>query len=688
MRRQLVIIALAFATMYCAVASAASYDVNLNFAALDQSQWAPGPALDESAEYRFPDPYFSTSVPLGNMTLDPVGALLGFIGNFLGIPLATGVSIAPTATLSTGFEANYHVNSGSIDLAYPTQVVLSLPDQVNYGEAFMVGAQRYSGAGSASSYRSAAVAALLGSPAADRLDRFATAGAEAGLVTPQAGFATQFPYAEARLDFHLDASAQLNAQVCAAFLGCGQTDPLSLQGFDKTVQVVELNSLSGLRVLDRDVIAFDQPFELPGGIGTLAFHSPSSLGVAGSRQGGDALAGHDAQDVLSLGFDVDQLLPLIGPLLHNSLGPFAYDLASVEPTLSLGISQTMTFDPSVMVDLHFGDPVIDTRTNSVTRDVRFALGDSVALMPASIGSGNLLGALQVTPTFTLANATTNDTQLTLAASIDVDTLALTTPVHAGPVCCDPIELARYDLGSIGPSDPFQIEVPAITAGTRSVARGVSAGAGGVGALEAWYEAAAAGLTALATSAPDANGLAPYQLWAGDMLVATAYGQLLETPVAPGSGALPCHLLDSCPPDPCLNGQQVCDIQLLTDQDIWFLDPAHPNDPLDLGRLLCLACIDPHAPPATSLSLTDDEGNPLFFSDVRDFPAIPAVEEILDPSSAYYDAQLATSQYFDHQVVTPAESPHSVPEPATLALFGCGFTAVAAARRRCRPPQRR
>lgn len=664
-------IALALLVPWLGSAAAASLDVNLDFAAFNQSQWATGPAVDENAEYRFPDPYFTAKADLSKVTLDPVSTVLGFIGDFLGIPLVTGVSIAPTASITTGFDAGYHINSGSIDLSYPTQLTLSLPDQVNYGEAFTVGAQAFSAAGSASQYRVADLASVLGSAAAGKVSQFSAVGTAAGYFAPQSGFLTRFPYAEANLDFHLDASAALNAELCVPIYGCTGSDALTLEGINKDVQVVELNSLDGLKVLDHDVIAFNQQFDLPGGVGTLTFQSPSGLSVEGKPRSGGTLDGRGSQDVLSMGFDVDQLLPVVGAILHNSLGPFAYDLASIEPTLSLGISQTMSFDPTVMVNLHFSDPVIDTRTNAVTRDVAFAVGDNVSLMPASIGSGDFLNQLAITPTFSLANTFSNDTELTLAAYLDVQALTLTAPTHLGPACCDPIELARYDLGSIGPADPFPLSVSSITSDTRTITRGVSAQAGGVGALEAWYEAALAGIRAMAQSTPDASGRAEYQIWAGDSLIDTVSGRLLQSHVAGGTDDL------------CVARPETCDIQFLADQDIQFINPDNPNSVLDLGRLLCIACVDLLGHADTSLSLADGEGHALFLPDVRDFPAIPTLAQLLDPSSPFYDERMATSQYFDRQVVTPAELARGspAPEPATLALLGCGFMALAVVCRR-------
>ena len=134
MRNELAI-ALMLAVVGSTPAAATSLDVNLDFAAFNQSQWSPGPAVNEDVQYRFPDPYFGATADLARVSLDPVGTLLDFVGDFLGINLVTGISIAPTATFTTGFDAGYHVNSGSIDLSYPTQVTRSLPDQVNYGEA-------------------------------------------------------------------------------------------------------------------------------------------------------------------------------------------------------------------------------------------------------------------------------------------------------------------------------------------------------------------------------------------------------------------------------------------------------------------------------------------------------------------------------------------------------------------------
>lgn len=113
MRNELVI-ALTLAAVGSTPAAATSLDVNLDFAAFNQSQWSPGPAVNEDVQYRFPDPCFGATANLARVSLDPVGTLLDFVGDFLGMNLVTGVSIAPTATFTTGFDAGYHVNSGAL----------------------------------------------------------------------------------------------------------------------------------------------------------------------------------------------------------------------------------------------------------------------------------------------------------------------------------------------------------------------------------------------------------------------------------------------------------------------------------------------------------------------------------------------------------------------------------------------
>jgi hypothetical protein len=642
-------------------ASAGPITFNLNFATTNQSQWTNGAPINEGQSINVPDPYFSQNVRMDSQSLDPYNAVLGFIGDFLGLNLVTGVSIAPTASITTGFNASYHVNSGSLDLNYPERVTLTLPNGVQAGQAFSVGAAFAPSASGdpvllasqlgsgviGSGYQSPAIQQLLGS----------TVG---GVLTPKAGFVTTFPYAEANVTFDLQASGSLNAQVCVFLAGCATADTFTLEGIDEHEQILELSTLSGLTVLDQPVIGFGRT-DLPGGIFNVTFTSPN-LSVDGTLRPDATLQGVESQDFLSLGIDVDQLLPIVGAILHNSIGPFAYDLASIEPTIALGLQQQMTFTPQPMVNLHFSDPVIDSRNpGAPTRDVSFAVGEQVSLFPSVGGlAGALGGPMHVTPTFYLNNSFRNETDLTLSASIDVQALALTAPIDTGFAFSTTVPVFDLELGQVGPSDTFQVDVPGITTAPQSIARSGSIGAVAITGL--------GGVT---------NGLGHHQfgLFIDNEFVDDPFGVVFAQPT--DAALYP----EGIPPTLCegfLQGIVGCDLSFLADEDIFFGGQ-------DIGRLICITCVDVSGPSLASPFLTDAAGRSLFFSDLHDYPSIPTLQEILDPSNPLYDERLATSQYSRSLVITPAESPaeSTVPEPGSLILLGSGLAGAMAASRRQR-----
>src|SRR5206468_3124995 len=74
--------------------------------------------------------------------------------------------------------------------------------------------------------------------------------------TPVGSLTTVFPYAEAHLNLDLQASAALNLKACAFLVGC-DTEGLSLGTIDGSLQLFELNTLSGINVLGQQVIPFN-----------------------------------------------------------------------------------------------------------------------------------------------------------------------------------------------------------------------------------------------------------------------------------------------------------------------------------------------------------------------------------------------------------------------------------------------
>ncbi|HEU4618371.1 MAG TPA: PEP-CTERM sorting domain-containing protein [Gammaproteobacteria bacterium] len=674
------------AAVIASFGSAAHADViPLNFATVNQSLWGPGNAVVYDGSLSLPDPYLQTHVSVPGFGVDATGALLDFLG--VG-NIGPSLTVHPEADVTAGVTAGYHINSGAISLNYPEQVVLDVPDSVQAGQPFTVDL-RYPGtfddvsflrsAVSQSGVPSVLAAAAGGGYAAGPLTPFLTSGPLIeDLVTPQAGFTTTSPYAEAYVRATLLASANIHAEACIGLGPFGEVCPvdgdISL-GTTKVLDdsdILKLSTLTGLSVLGQDVLDLSAAhLDIPGGFGSVDFASPSIALDDDALNADGALDDSAATTFLSLGIDVDQLVPLVGTILHNSVGPFSYDLLSVEPTLSLTLHQSVLFDPTGLdVDLHFSDPVIceDCADTQPTRDVRFAAGESRSLLAAG---GDLLGGgdLTVTPTFSLEGTLHNRTYVTLDGSLDITALELTNPTHAGPVCCDPVDLFEAVLPGLDFDEAFPLFVPSITAAEQVLDR--------------------TGFEQLASIQPagvDAGGHQQYRLafenGGGGGFTALAEGTLVRTPVggAPTDGG-------NCGFDcvnPCDNPVLIvpCDTYFEAAEDVFFGNS-------DLGRLFCIECIDAGRPDR-SPSLVDTDGVAVFFSDLTDYPSLPSAADIVDPASPYYDPVLANSArlFGPENPVTIAggtfvNHPHgvaAVPEPGGLALLGSGLFGLVVVRR--------
>jgi hypothetical protein len=139
--------------------------------------------------------------------------------------------------------------------------------------------------------------------------------------------------------------------------------------------------------------------------------------------------------------------------------------------------------------------------------------------------------------------------------------------------------------------------------------------------------------------------------------ATAFGQLFMN--GQPAGLNNCLLLD--------NPNIPCDVYFQADSDVLF---PNVNQVTDLGRLFCVRCTNSPGGPANPV-LTDTNGDPVFFSDLSQFPGLITQDDILNPNSPFYDARLATSQFFSDTTTTPLQIINNspVPEPASLMLLG-------------------
>lgn len=631
-------------------ASASVIDTNLNFSAVNQNLWGPGEAIVADRTISIPDPAVHVDNLSPGSFSDPTSA----IAHFLGVDV--GVKISPTASFSAGLTASYHVNTGSYDVNYPAAVRLRLPDQVVAGQPFTVSAEP------------PGPVALSANPVVSQTALAAIAGAgystsslayrsvvNEGLLAPVPGFATQFPYAEARVALDLAASGGVDARFCLVVVCPGKT--FNFQTVDARQQIFEVNSLSGIQVLNQPVVSFNQTLNLAEGV-SVTFRSPS-INLDASLPSGASLAplvASGQQDFLDFSFDANKLLPVVGALLQNNVGPIGYDLLSVSPTLSLGLSQSISFDPTeVFVNLQFSAPVLDSRDGLVKTEVLVPVdGSGVSLTPATVGGG-LTGTLQVKPTYLLESTVHNTTALTLGGTVTVAALALDTP-KLGPFYDHTFDLGTATLFDLI-DDPWSSEIPAITTPTQSIP----------------FQSSFLQKVAVNLGGYDGGGSFFDVYSSGTLIASHVYGDLVNVPVSGGAEA-GCNFND---PD------FLCDTLFQANQDIVIGSPLLQQ--IDLGRLLCIVCIDRpedlYAP--TSPFLTDAALNPLLYlSDLHSFPEFLTPAALLDPTNAHYDPQLAQSQFFQQITSTPSSIvDDTVPEPATLWLLAIAmFCALPRSRR--------
>ena len=619
---------------------------NLNFAAVNQNLWGSGTATIVDQTINIPDPNIKVdNLSPGSFSVDPASAIAHFFG------IDVGSEISPTASFSTGLSASFHANSGSFDVNYPTSVNLTLPNSIQSGQAFTVSASLPGPfvPPIQTSMSPAILAALGGGGYSSPL--LVKSVINSGLLTPTAAFSTEFPNAEAKVDLNLSASGGATVGFC--IIKCFDKT-FTFGSVDLNQQILELNSLTGIQVLDQPVVSFNQTLNLAQGV-SVSFSSPTlSLdGTLQSNQPFAALYDQQSTNFLGFAFNVDQLLPLVGAILQSNVGPIGYDLLSVTPSVSLGISQALSFDPTGMfVDLQFSSPVLDSRDNLVKTDVLVPVdGSNVTLTPATVGGG-LTNSMRIKPTYLLDSAVHNTTSLTLDGSLQVQALSLDTP-SLGPFYePPPIDLFSLPLANL--DNNIWSSDMAITTQTQSLPF-------------------ASSIIEQFTVKPgiDTGGLPSLDIMSGDTPLAHVNGDMYRVPVGGGS---PFSCYQEISP--------LCDTIFQSSNDV-IVDIN--GVPANLGNIFCVYCMDrpDELYAQSSPFILGLDNNPmLYLSDLTSFPQLVTTDQLLDPSDPNYDVQLAQSQYFQTISTTPPALPSTtVPEPGTLWLIECGLLGLAATRDR-------
>ncbi|MBI2800854.1 MAG: hypothetical protein HYX63_11350 [Gammaproteobacteria bacterium] len=607
---------------------------NLNFATVNQSLWGPGDARIVNEDITLPPPSGVSATLKPGAFRDPTSALAHFLG------VDVGVNVSPTASFSTGLSGHFHANSGLIDLNYPRSVQLTLPEQVQAGHSFLVSAA-LPGPVSLSNFTHLPSSALTstggGGYAAPGLSKLLTSSVGSAFQ-PTPGFSTVFPYAEARVELDLHASGGITAEGCLIFC---ISKTFNLGSVNLHQQLFELSTLNGLKVLEQPVVPFNQTIDVAQGV-SIAFKSPN-VALDGVLRSNQSLSDTKSQNFLDVSFNVGQLIPFVGQLLQSNVGPFGYDLLSVTPTVSLGIRQSITFDPKLMVDLQFATPVFDNRDGQLKNNVVFQVGQSVDLTP-TIGTVLGGGPLTVKPTYFLDNTIHNKTDLVLNGTLDVKSLEFDTPFKLGPVfdTRPPIDLGSIPLAPL--VDQFwTLAIPPISGPSQSIAR--------TGVPQQLLQDFHIGVDP--SGSTNSQGHSLFDLFSGNSLFATAFGDVRRT----GNGFGCNGLLIENP----IN----CQTLFVADQDV--VTDLGGN----LGKLFCLTCRDfSQLFLPTSPVLTDGvSGQSIFLSDLNSFPQLPLLNDLLNPASSLFDPILANSQYFQELTFTRSSIvSNGILEPNTSSLL--------------------
>jgi hypothetical protein len=565
---------------------AQAYDASSNvaFSAVHLSPWASGQAIDLSNSVNLVRG-FNVNLPAINP--DPVKALADFLG--VPLPFDASVTIGAHADGSVGFDFGYAVTAGRLNITYPAIGTLSVP---TIGTSNILTDPKFT---LTSSFQPGLQQPFVPSKILDTIagGGYAVMPFE-GLSTTtfkDPKFTTSFPSFAAWADgfYDVNAGASINANLkffgqCVVCVGKTLT-----MGDSRDFPIVEMNG-AGLSVLGGpDIVPFSGTIPIVPGELSATINIPN-LAVASAplAPGSRTLTGSGEQSVIRLDVDFEKLVPFIGGLLSNSIGPFGYDLLQVVGGPDLSVYQNFSFTPDPQVLLFFSQTMLVQGSDGVYRpsnNAFFDLGNPVNI-EVPIGTK---GDVTFQPTYFLTNQFSNETGLSLSAFLNVSALAITTsfgdlgPINLAALTSDGLHIPLYDntfsesLGSITPN-PFTIDV-----GDQLLKHELTSGfdlvdveAQADGRFDIRFKDRLGGFVDLLTD-----------------------GHVSSSP-------------QFCPPNVelCPHALQV----LITDSDLFL-------NGVDIGNAFCIFCSETNGPLATqSPSVTDALGDVLYLTDLSEFPS--------------------------------------------------------------------
>jgi hypothetical protein len=609
---------------------------NVAFTAVHLSPWASGPAIDLGNDVNLTR---SFNVNLPAINPDPVKALADFLG--VPLPFDASVTIGAHADGSVGFDFGYAVTAGRLNVTYPAIGTLTVP--TNPGTNVLTNPKFTL----TSSFQPGLAKAF--APSIVQLDTIGGGGytvlhSEGPSMTtfqnPQ--FTTSFPsfsiWADASYDVNAGASINADLKVFGHCIVCvGKTLTM---GDARDFPIVEMTG-AGLSVLGKPVgPALSGTIPVVPGELNAEVHIPN-LGVSSNplAPGSTTLTGNGQQSVLRLDVDLEKLVPFIGGLLSNSIGPFGYNLLSVVGGPDLSVYQNFSFTPDPKVLLSFSDTMLVQGSDGVYRPANNAFFDLGAPVNIEVPIGTR-DDVTFQPTYFLDNQFSNETGLSLSAFLDVSGLSITTafgdlgPIGLAALTSDGLHIPLYDntfsesFNPITPN-PFTIDV-----GDQLLKN----------ELQSEFS--------FVDVEPQTDGsfvvrFKDNQL--GSFVDLLTTGQVSSTP-------------QLCPPnvDVCPHALQV----LISDSDLFLHG-------VDLGNAFCIFCTEASGALGTqSPSVTDALGDVLYLTDLTQFPSGDCESNVGLCDGTYPPANrpFVPLDPTQSQIATASATVVVVPEPGALWLL--------------------
>ncbi len=466
---------------------------DIAFNAVGRNPYSNQPAWEFGDTVTLFDDSFRANIPPFNA--NPTQIAVEALADALGVPLPdliqarVGASVAAHANVSFG----YYVTAGRLDIAYPAGTSLQLQtaaegDFVITNNAYTIGANFLPGAERTVPFNLAGIAG------AGYLNDPLQGVSFNSYTTPR--FATTSPWASAWLDASADVHGSVFTSVSALGGLIKARKDFRVDGHVGG-RLVEIDP-TGLFVAGEEVFGYDitqpiGPIPIAGNAAQLEITIPQ-LGLASNAPapGSSIVTANATKEVLSVQGNMEKLIPLVGPILQNSLGPFEYDLLQLKGGPVVSLTQQMTFTPTPRVKLQFSEPVLVRDTSGVfhqTFEHEFDLNqqgqpaEPIEWLPMFSNQDEI----SITPVYILDNAFRNRTGLQFDIEVDVEALSLETPFPAPldriPHLVDEtitIPIAEFELFT---TPDFRISIPNVTARPITIGkRNVPLASGAIGDL--------------------------------------------------------------------------------------------------------------------------------------------------------------------------------------------------------------